>query len=134
MLQRWLIAFLRYLYQFRTIFDSGRQLFELVPIGGRAQPFGIGREQHLHAMPELACDERWVHAGHQAHGCVGVSGVVLPAPTDTQSIQRGMKVLNGNTRLLDPQPAFAWWKDERAFGERRCRGHVLQLGDASRFL
>ncbi|MCY1292592.1 hypothetical protein D9M70_418250 [compost metagenome] len=77
--QRWLIALLCSLYQFRTIFDPGRQLFELVPVGGRAQPFGIGREQHLHAMPKLACHERWVHAGHQAQGGVGVSGVVLPA-------------------------------------------------------
>ncbi|WP_273685699.1 hypothetical protein, partial [Pseudomonas aeruginosa] len=54
-LQRWLIAFLYCLHQFRTIFDSGRQLFELVPAGGRAQPFGIGREQHLHVVPELTC-------------------------------------------------------------------------------
>lgn len=69
-------------------FDSGRQLLQLPPVRGGADPFRVGREQHLDAVAELVCDERGVHPSHQAHGCVGVAGVVLAALTDAQRLER----------------------------------------------
>ena len=35
-----------------------------------------------------------------------MSGVVLSVPTDTQGIPHGVKVVNSNTWLLDPQPTL----------------------------
>lgn len=47
-------------------FDSGRQLLQLPPVRGGADPFRVGREQHLDAVAKLARDERGVHPRHQA--------------------------------------------------------------------
>lgn len=91
-------------------FDSGRQLLQLPPVQGGADPFRVGRELHLDAVAELARDERGVHPRHQAHGCVGVAGVVLTAFTDVQRLQRlqrRFEVTDCNTWLVDPQPTFA---------------------------
>lgn len=57
-------------------FDAGRQLLQLPSVRGGAEPFRVGREQHLNAVAELIHDERGVHPRHQAHACVGVAGVV----------------------------------------------------------
>jgi len=69
-------------------FDSGRQLLQLPPVRGGADPFRVGRGQHLDAVTERVCDERRVHPNHQAQGCRGVAGVVLPAFTDGQRLER----------------------------------------------
>ena len=44
--------------------DTGRQLLQLLPIRGGADPFCVGREQHLDAVAELVRDERGVHPSH----------------------------------------------------------------------
>ena len=88
-------------------FDSGRQLLQLPPIRGGADPFRVGRKQHLDAMAKLVRDERRVHPRHEAHGCVGVADVVLTAFTDVQRLERRFKVADCNTWLVDPQPTFA---------------------------
>jgi len=69
-------------------FDAGRQLLQLPPVRGGADPFRVGRKQHLDAVAKPICNERRVHPRHQAHGCVGVAGVVLTAFTDVQRLER----------------------------------------------
>lgn len=88
-------------------FDSGRQLLQLPPVRGGADPFRVSRKQHLDAVAALVGDERGVHARHQAHGRVGVAGVVLPAFTDVQRLERRFEVADCNTWFVDPQPTFA---------------------------
>lgn len=88
-------------------FDSGRQLLQLPPVRGGADPLRVGRGQHLNALAKLVRDERTVHPSHQAHGCVGVAGVVLPTFTDVQRFERRFEVADCNTWFVEPQPAFA---------------------------
>ncbi|MNN83182.1 hypothetical protein D3C81_2001980 [compost metagenome] len=65
-------------------------------------------------MAELVRDERGVHPSHQAHGCVGVARVVLPTFTDAQRLERELEVLDCNTWLSDPHPAFSRLKHKWA--------------------